>query len=153
MIRGTINQGEPTLYERVQTFKNGEASKLLRHFDTGATRDTDAGKVDYEGFLSPYALKAFGQYMDRHRYLPDGSIRASDNWQNGLPLDVYMKSMWRHFFDVWSEHRGVSTPAGLKENLCALKFNVDGMLHELVKAEHDHTPGAGYSMPLADPED
>src|ERR1700754_2521147 len=47
---------------------NGQAK--IRQFSTGATRDTDAGKVDYEGFLSPYALKAFGEYMDRHRHLP-----------------------------------------------------------------------------------
>jgi hypothetical protein len=125
----------------------------IRQFSTGATRDTDQGKLDYEGFLSPYALKAFGEYMHRHRLQADGQMRDSDNWQRGIPLDAYMKSMWRHFFDVWSEHRGVSTPAGLKENLCALKFNVDGMLHELVKAEADHTPGAGYAMPLADRED
>lgn len=125
----------------------------IRQFSTGATRDTDAGKIDFDGFLSPYALKAFGEYMDRHRHRSDGQLRDSDNWQRGIPPDAYMKSMWRHFFDVWSEHRGISTPAGLKENLCALKFNVDGMLHELVKAEHDHTPSAGYAMPLADRED
>jgi hypothetical protein len=126
---------------------------MIRKFDTGATRDTDTGKIDLEGFLSPYALRAYGEYMDRHRKQADGQIRDSDNWQRGIPLDAYMKSMWRHFFDVWSEHRGVSTAAGLKENLCALKFNVDGMLHELVKAESDHTPAAGYAMPLSDKDD
>ena len=27
-----------------------------RVFETGATRDTDAGKPDYEGFLSPLVI-------------------------------------------------------------------------------------------------
>lgn len=159
MIRGTINPGVVIPSDKhghpLGTFATPQdwVGAGVRKFDTGATRDTDAGKIDFDGFLSPYALKAFGEYMDRHRHQADGQVRDSDNWQRGIPLDAYMKSMWRHFFDVWSEHRGVSTPAGLKENLCALKFNVDGMLHELVKAEHDHTPSAGYAMPLADRED
>jgi hypothetical protein len=167
MIRATVNQkGNPEkdrselpewmqqrYVDNARYSEQLQANASIRQFDTGATRDTDAGKIDFDGFLSPYALKAFGEYMDRHRHHADGKVRDSDNWQRGIPLDAYMKSMWRHFFDVWSEHRGVSTLAGLKENLCALKFNVDGMLHELVKAEHDHTPSAGYAMPLADRED
>lgn len=153
MIRGTIGRSTTEVDTDWMRGVRDQRNVLIREFTTGATRDTDAGKLDFEGFLSPLALRAFAEYMDRHRHLPDGSLRASDNWQLGLSQDVYMKSMWRHFFDVWSEHRGVSTPAGLKENLCALKFNVDGMLHELVKTEADHTPVAGYSMPLADGDD
>ena len=31
----------------------------IRKFETGATRDTDQGKYDYEGFLSPVVLDRF----------------------------------------------------------------------------------------------
>lgn len=102
----------------------------VRTFETGANRDVDTGKLDYEGFLSPSVLKRFAEYMHKNRTLRDGSLRDSDNWQKGIPKAVYMKSMWRHFFDVWSGHR---KDAIQEEDLCALLFNVQGMLHEVLK--------------------
>jgi hypothetical protein len=103
----------------------------LRTFETGATRDTAEGKLDYEGFLSPLVLQRFAQYMDEHRVQSDGTLRDSDNWQKGIPLDQYMKSGWRHFFDWWAGHRGGSHDM---EALCALLFNVMGYMHEALKA-------------------
>jgi len=105
----------------------------VRTFDTGATRDSNTEKYDYEGFLSPLVEERFAQYMHKHRKQADGSLRDSDNWQRGIPLDAYMESMFRHFFDVWKEHRGFPTKEGLEEALCALKFNVNGYLHETLK--------------------
>lgn len=104
----------------------------VRQFESGATRDTEEGKLDYEGFLSPIALGRFAQYMHKHRVQSDGSLRDSDNWQKGIPLDAYMKSMWRHFHDVWTLHRGYGE-GELEEALCALWFNVQGYLHERLK--------------------
>jgi hypothetical protein len=102
-----------------------------RTFDTGATRDTDEGKLDFEGFLSPLVLEEFAKYMHEKRKMPDGSLRDSDNWQKGIPTEAYMKSMFRHFFAVWRSYRqgAVST-----EDLLALIFNVQGMTHEHLKA-------------------
>lgn len=107
----------------------------MRTFSTGATRDSDNTKIDFEGFLSPLVLRRFGEYMNRHRVQADGGLRASDNWQLGIPKDAYMKSMWRHFYDVWCRHRGHATLSGesQEEELCALLFNVQGYLHELLK--------------------
>lgn len=99
----------------------------IRTFDTGATRDTDQGKLDFEGFLSPHALEAFATYMQKHQVQSDGSLRSSDNWQKGIPVEAYMKSAWRHFFAVWKGHR---TGAINMDDLCALFFNVQGVLHE-----------------------
>jgi hypothetical protein len=97
-----------------------------RYFATGATRDTDEGKLDFDGFLSPLALRRFAEYMHECRKQSDGKLRDSDNWQKGIPQDVYRKSMWRHFFSVWEKSR-----AGEEciEDLCALMFNVQGLLH------------------------
>lgn len=114
-----------------------EKSKMgkARTFNTGATRDTDEGKYDYEGFLSPLVIERFGQYMNKHRKQSDGKLRDSDNWQKGIPQDAYIKSAWRHFIDWWKEHRSHVTKDGVEEALCALLFNVQGYLHEHLKKQ------------------
>ena len=107
----------------------------MREFETGATRDSDEGKPDYEGFLSPLVLARYGEYMLKHQVQPDGALRASDNWQHGMPLDCYIKSAWRHFLDWWLEHRGLPSREGLEDALCALMFNVMGYLHETLRRD------------------
>jgi hypothetical protein len=149
MIRATVNQQHVS----ESNLSPDWLAHDYRQFLTGATRDTDAGKLDFDGFLSPLVLRRYAEYMHGHRKLPDGSLRASDNWALGIDREVYMKSLWRHFFAVWEENKGIETPDGLAANLCAVLFNASGMLHEFLKAQNDHTPGAGYSMPLADKED
>lgn len=114
----------------------------MRVFNTGATRDDDETKNDYEGFLSPLVIEAFGNYMTMHRKQADGKLRDSDNWQKGIPQDVYMKSMWRHFLDVWKVHRGHTINKDGHvwdkiECLNALLFNVMGMLHEELKQQEE----------------
>jgi hypothetical protein len=39
----------------------------MRQFISGATRDSEEGKFDYEGFYSPLVIKRFSQYMNKHR--------------------------------------------------------------------------------------
>ena len=107
-----------------------------RKFDTGAMRDTEQGKPDYEGFLSSAVLKRYGEYMHQHRHMADGSVRDSDNWQRGIPRSVYIKSAWRHFMDWWTAHRNGDT-MGLEDALCALLFNTMGFLHETLKHKGD----------------
>ena len=117
-------------------------SKKIRTFSTGATRNLDENKFDYEGFLSPIVLKRFAEYMHNHRRQADGSFRDSDNWQKGIPKDAYMKSMFRHFMDLWTLHRNpkadfIRNPEGedvdKSELLSALMFNVMGYLYEELK--------------------
>lgn len=116
-------------------------NEKVRVFSTGATRDADTGKLDYEGFLSPLVLRSFAEFMHENRYQKDGSLRDSDNWQKGIPLDAYMKSMFRHFMEVWMIHRGLvaldekGQPVDLVKALNALHFNVQGYQHEHLKAQ------------------
>ena len=114
--------------------KNGHP--LVRTFDTGATRDLDASKLDFEGFLSPVVLERYAEYMHKHRIQPDGALRDSDNWQKGIPKTAYMKSGWRHFFDWWLAHRGFASRDGIEEAVCALLFNAMGYLSVLLKERH-----------------
>ena len=119
-----------------------ETVAVMRTFETGATRNADDNKLDYEGFLSPIALERYAQYLHKHRFQADGKVRESDNWQKGIPFTVYMKSLWRHFMDTWKLHRlslaAPLTPTGqdqLEDDLCAVMFNAQGYLHELLKAK------------------
>jgi hypothetical protein len=110
-----------------------------RTFETGATRDADFDKPDYEGYLSPLSIERYGQYMLKHQLQSDGTKRDSDNWQKGIPLAQYVKSLLRHVVQVWKVHRGYQIdgssrdPQDIEEILCAVIFNAQGMLHEIIK--------------------
>lgn len=112
----------------------------VRSFSTGATRSSEQGRYDPEGFLSPIVIERFCEYMHKHRQLPDGSLRASDNWQRGMPRETYLKGMWRHFLHLWTRHRGFEVrdykaAGNIEEDLCALMFNVQGYLFEVLKSK------------------
>lgn len=108
----------------------------MRTFESGATRDSDADKLDYAGFLSPLVLKRFAQYMHKHRVQADGSIRASDNWKRGIPQEQYLKSAFRHFMEWWELHGRQVHGDEKEEVLCALMFNVMGYLFEELVLDH-----------------
>lgn len=124
----------------------------IRQFDTGATRDSDELKNDYEGYLSPLVIEAFGDYMTEHRVQADGSLRASDNWQQGIPKAAYMKSLLRHVLTLWKLHRGYATKPELiggklrtataAETCMALLFNAQGYAHELIKSQESQALAA-----------
>ena len=104
----------------------------MRKFRTESTRDDDTDKLDWEGFISPAAMLLFAQYMHRHRVQADGSLRDSDNYQKGIPRRQYMKSLVRHVWDLWRIWRVVPEAEDkLVELLCAVLFNVQGMLFEI----------------------
>jgi hypothetical protein len=117
-------------------------NSTMRTFETGATRHTDDGKLDYEGFLSPRVLQRYAQYLNEHRIQADGNVRASDNWQKGIPQTVYFKSLLRHTFEAWKLHRRRQETFALsslvleiqreqEDALCAIVFNAMGYLFEL----------------------
>jgi len=115
-----------------------ERMEEVRKFESGATRNSDADRIDPEGFLSPLVIERYCEYLHKHRFLENGLIRESDNWQQGIPLKVYMKGLWRHFLHAWTRHRGYAPndpKAGisLEEDLCAIIFNSSGYLFELLK--------------------
>jgi hypothetical protein len=100
----------------------------MRKFETGATRDTAEGKLDFEGFLHPLFIEQFGKYMNMHRHQNDGTLRDSDNWQKGIPQDVCAKSLFRHFFEFWKEHRGYTTGNGIVSAAMGIFFNIQAYM-------------------------
>lgn len=118
----------------------------MREFKNGATRNSDIGKNDYDGFFSPLVVEAFGNYMNSHRTQADGKLRDSDNWQKGFGdehFKVCMKSLWRHFLDFWAIHRGykrIDKMDGHEVTIIeagnAMLFNIMAYMHiYLVKKE------------------
>jgi hypothetical protein len=112
----------------------------MQTFNSGATRNSDEHKYDFEAFLSPAVLERYGEYMHSKRIQPDGTLRDGDNWQKGIPPVKYMKSLVRHVFDLWRAWRGHTVidkdsggEVGIDELCCAVMFNVMGFLHERLR--------------------
>ena len=120
--------------KQIKAYEHDEPCEM-REFDSGATRNDDPDRLDYEGFLCPMVLERYAQYMHKNRIQGDGKLRDSDNWQKGMPREQYLKSMWRHFHEVWRKVRCGDEYAtdDQNEDLCALMFNVMGYLHENLK--------------------
>jgi hypothetical protein len=112
-----------------------EEGENMRTFESGATRDTDEGKLQYKGFISPYALKQFAEYMHKNRYMTDGSMRDSDNWKRGIPVDSYCDSLIRHIVEFWTALDNNDLEAA-DEIAPAIFFNIQGYMHERAKIKN-----------------
>lgn len=110
----------------------------IRTFATGATRDTDTNKLDFDGFLCPLVLERYAEYMHANRKMADGSMRGSDNWKSGIPQDVYRKSGWRHFFSFWKHCLSGNKPLAIVD-ACGILFNIMGWMHEELKHDNHRT--------------
>jgi len=116
----------------------------MREFGGGANRDTTDGKLDYVRALSPVVLRRYLQFLDKHRKMPDGTMRKFDNWKKGIPAGVYLSSLGRHFMDVWLLMHGFDAEDNhgkveLDDALCGVLFNAMGMLHEHLRPVPDPT--------------
>lgn len=134
---GEIYTAKGRVEDCASNFCREAAKTEMREFSTGATRNIDTNKPDYEGFFSPLVLERRAQFMHKNRLQADGKLRDSDNWQKGIPFQAYMKSAFRHFMSWWRSHR-TNAPAvvvldTIEEDICALMFNCEGYLHELLK--------------------
>src|SRR4030065_695483 len=109
----------------------------VRTFDSGATRDTSDGKLEYARFMSPIVLKRFAEYMNLHRKQTDGNLREPDNWMNlfgDKHEDVCLDSLFRHVMDVWLINKGFQTEAreDIEPALCAILFNAQAWLFKVL---------------------
>jgi hypothetical protein len=128
--------------EEERLFKVDQKGHAMNTFETGATRSEDVVRDDPDGYLSPYFLDRYFKYMTKHRVQADGAVRESDNWQKGIPLERYMKGLWRHFFHMWQRHRGVEVTDPLaadsiEEDMMAMMFNLQGYAHEYLKDQRN----------------
>ena len=113
-----------------------EDSGQLRTYSTGATRDTATDKHEPWGFQSALVEQRFCEYMHKHRKQSDGSLRKSDNWRQGIAIEDYYHSLSRHIQDLRLIFEGYPERAreqDAEEALCAIYFNTQGLLLELIK--------------------
>ncbi len=114
------------------------SAPLVRTFESGATRNSDAGKPDYAGFTDPLVLERFGEYMHRHRIQSDGSTRDSAKWKSGIPQAELFKSAFRHFHDWDMERAGYRSREDEETAICGLLFNANAYLRGLLLARRYH---------------
>lgn len=117
---------------------NGHDDGRIRQYPTGATRDSGQDKPVHWRFGSALVEKRFGEYMHTKRVQSNGELRDGDNWKKGIPIQDYFDSLSRHVNDLRLHMEGFgdeATEQDIETVLCAVKFNVDGMLHEFLKAD------------------
>lgn len=116
----------------------------MRTFKSGATRNNNEGKLDFESFLSPIVIEAYAKYMHKNRMQADGKLREGDNWQKSFGdkhFEVCMKSLFRHFHDLWMEHRGYKSREGLEDAINGILFNTMAYYHQYLKNKREVNNG------------
>lgn len=126
----------------------------MRVFQTGATRDANADKLDFMGFDSPLVNKRYAQYMHLHRKQADGTMRGSSNWKLGIEKSAYVESLIRHVEDVklhWDGYPDEAVDPDIESVLCAVLFNAKGLLYEILreKLRGPQSSAPSHSGPLS----
>ena len=141
----TSDAGHTVSYQFGPLCPSGETTTpAIRTVATGANRDSDAGKLSYAKGLSSQVLQRYLEYLDQHRVMKDGSLRDWDNWKQGMPIEWYSDSLSRHVHDAIRASQGLPVPenASLEDLLCAVIFNAQGWLFELLVAKSGNREAA-----------
>ena len=86
-----------------------------RHFETGAQRDNDNGKLRHS--LIPH--EALNRVLKR--YVDGAEKYGENNWMKGMPLSVYYDSTMRHMQAWWNGDENEDHAAAAVWNmLCAM---------------------------------
>jgi len=120
----------------------------MRQYDTGATRSSVEGKLNYIGFLDPRVEESYAKYMHKHRIQEDGKVRSADNWKKGMPQQDYIESSYRHYMDWWFGHIGLRTEEEMIEAVNALIFNAKGYLLGILTKEATVAKNATLDLPI-----
>lgn len=78
----------------------------IRQFESGATRSSNNGKIEYYGFRHPLTELSYGEYMIKHQTQENGEKRESNNWWKGWNKKISLQSLIRHTEDLQAIHAG-----------------------------------------------
>ena len=127
----------PVFYDEPSLLDWASNSKeYVKPYNMGNSSDFRYAPDPYEeATAKPLGKPVVRTYMLSCQYLKDGTLRSSDNWQKGIPVSAYMKSLLRHVIELWTQYR--TDPASIsEETLCATLFNAQGILHETLKERY-----------------
>ncbi len=101
-------------------------TKKITKFGTGAIRDSQEGKEDWIETISWTAMKVYAQYMTSKK-----KQYGEGNFKKGIPIESYEKSLVRHLHKYLANKYEGGTEEVDNDHLCAMLFNVIGIIHEL----------------------
>ena len=131
----------------------------FRKFNSGATRDSSNGKLEYEWYINPLNDYSFAEYM-KTKQIIWWEYRKWDNWQKWIPTSAIFPSLIRHIeilkllykwykvyeYKVWEEvklHVWDNPPElveqkNIIQELNAIRFNTEAMkLNYLLNNHHE----------------
>lgn len=99
-------------------------SKITK-FKTGSIRDSQEGKPDFVETISFTAHERFARYMTgkKKKY-------GAGNFKKGIPIESYEKSLLRHVDKYFRNKYENGNDELNEDHLAAIRFNVDGIMHE-----------------------
>jgi hypothetical protein len=96
------------------------------------TKDSGEDKLEFSRFFSSKVLRRRAEFMRKYN-----SLKTPDSWKKGIPEIEYVASLFRHFMDIWSFYEAGRVECDIRESLCALMFNAEGLLHEILKDDEN----------------
>lgn len=97
----------------------------MRHFETGAVRDDEDGKLD---FVEPVSWTAFARYV---KYMTEKKKKyGQGNFKKGIPIDAYERSLLRHIHKYLVNKYEGGNEEKDQDHLSAIIFNTLGIIHE-----------------------
>lgn len=104
--------------------------KDITKFNTGAIRDSQEGKPDFIETISFTAHNRYARYMTgkKQKY-------GAGNFKKGIPIESYERSLLRHIDKYFRNKYENGQDEPLEDHLAAIRFNVDGIMHEEEQAK------------------
>lgn len=125
-LRDAYDIEHKTLRDGVEEFRTLDSGER-DVFQTGARRDTQAGKPRYD-LIPPSALRRVAELYAR------GAEKYGDrNWQKGIPINRLYASLLRHIYQ-WAEGDNV------EDHLAAVIFNAMAIMWTEEQIEEGNLP-------------
>lgn len=110
---------------------------MVTHFESGAIRDSQEGKEEYQEAISDLTLRRYALYM-----LSQAKKYGKGNWKKGISSESYSNSLDRHLNKYRiKKNWGIDIEPGV-DHLSAALFNLQGLIHneEMEKYKKSNTP-------------
>jgi hypothetical protein len=107
----------------------------ITRFETGAIRDSQAGKNNWTETISWTALNRYATYMTGKR-----AKYGAGNFKKGIPITSYEESIPRHWHKYFTNKYEGNSDEPNEDHLAAIIFNCLGIMHEEEAAKKKITP-------------